>query len=274
MSYRTVQASLGHTPLQDPVGQAWLRAFGIVKDHLSQRARTAVMQRFPGNAAADALGALGTERGIDLGDSLQRSPAEDLPTYRARVRAAWVLWLFGGTALGMLRAFGAQGYYPQIVCANGDVFSLAAGGGQWAGSATWGAGTWGAAAATTTELVITSAGPYTLPWNQFFIWFGSVPSSWTSISSPPTPSSLPSIYEIRRIRHTIIDRWKPAWTRCIGIAVRTGGSPGVWGAPDGVWGDGTWGGTVTWFSATDRLTWGFPPTYEWGMSGLTWGGQV
>src|SRR5262245_60066308 len=105
------------TGLADPYGQAFVRAHGIVLDYYAQRARASVQQRMPGSAAPDGLGAVGTERGIDMGDSPQRNPPEDVATYAARVRAAWELWRFGGTPLGMLRAFGAQGYYPQLVCA-------------------------------------------------------------------------------------------------------------------------------------------------------------
>jgi hypothetical protein len=256
VSYRAVQASLGHTPLQDPRGQAWLRAFGIVKDFLAQRARASVLQRMPLSAAEDALGVLGTERGVDLGSSLQRSPAEALSAYRERVRRAWETWGLGGTAWGMLKAFAAQGYYPEIVCANGLVYSVDVG----------------------LNLTIVQGPPLASLlrlWSHFFVWFRAPPSSWTDIVSPPTPSSTPSIYELRRLRHIVIDRWRPAWTRCIGIGVLVSGGPGIWGAPGSTWGTGTWGSSVVkWFSATDRLTWGFPPSYRWGTAGLKWGGQV
>lgn len=254
MSYRAVLASLMPTRLQDPYGQAWARAHGIVLDYYAERARAGVRQRLPGSAAPDGLGAIGEERGIDLGSSLERSPAEDLPTYAARVRAAWELWKFGGCPLGMLRAFGAQGYYPEIVCANGDVFSLTSGGGQWAGSATWGAGTWGAAAATTTELVITSTAPLTsLFWNTYFVWFPTIPVSWTTPTTPPTPSTVPSVYEIRRLFDICVKRWGPAWARCLFIGAQVSGTPGVWGAPGATWSmpGATWGSSVALYFSTD-----------------------
>jgi hypothetical protein len=256
VSYRTIQAELMPTGLRDPYGQSFTRAFGIIKDHYAQRARTAVMQRFPDHAAEDALGALGDERGIDRGDSVQRSPPEARAAYAARVKDAWEAWTLGGTAWGMLKAFAHQGYFPYIKCANGLVYNVD----------------------VDLNLTITDGPP--LPdllglWSQFFVWFATAPTSWTDIQTPPTPTSIPSIYEVRRIRHAIIDRWKPAWTRCVGIGVLVSGGPGIWGAPGAKWGTGTWGSAVIrWFSATDSLTWGFPPSYKWGMAGLTWGGQV
>lgn len=254
MSYRSVMASLGHSMLGDPYGQAWLRAQGVVLDYVAQRARQSVLQRMPLSAAEDALGFIGTERGIDLGSSLQRVVAEDIPSYRSRVRAAWDLWHWGGTPLGLLRAFGAQGYYPEIVCANGNVYSLAAGGGQWSGSASWGSGTWGAAAESTTELVITTTAPLTtLLWNRFFIWFPVIPTQWTNPVTPPTPSTTPSVYELRRLFDICVKRWAPAWTGCLFIGAQVSGSPGVWGAPGALWGGAglTWGSSVAIYFPTD-----------------------
>lgn len=256
MTYRRIQAELMPTGLRDQYGQSFNRSFGIVKDWLAQRARTAVMQRFPEKASEEGLGAIGQERGIDQGNSIELPVVESAAAYAARVKDAWNLWTLGGTAWGMLKAFAAQGYFPYIKCANGLVYNVDG----------------------NLDLTITEGPP--LPsllglWSHFFIWFSPAPTSWTDIVTPPTPGSTPSIYEIRRIRHAIINRWKPAWTRCVGIGVLVSGSPGIWGAPGATWGSGTWGSAVVkWFSATDQLTWGFPPSYEWGMSGLKWGGQV
>lgn len=251
MSYRSVTASLMPTSLQGPYGQSFARAHGIVLDYLAQRARNSVMQRLPLSCAADALGAIGTERGIDLGQSLERPTAESLADYRERVREAWTLWRFGGCPIGMLVAFAVQGYYPEIVCANGNVYSVAPGA---FGSGTWAAETWRDEAAIAAELVITTTAPLTsLLWNRFFVWFPTVPASWTTPTTPPTPSTVPSVYEIRRLFDICVNRWKPAWTECLFIGAQVSGSPGVWGSPGAAWGDvgATWGSSVALYYPTD-----------------------
>jgi len=377
VSYRTVFADLLPTGLQDPYGQAWARAHGIVLDAMAQRARASVQQRLPGGAAADSLGAIGSERGIDLGLSLQRTdpptyaigaattiaggeaapgvgafpppalggfptfrvritadglpggtatyevsiddgatwsasmpvsgeetfpagtglqvnwetsttyyigdewrwliapvadPAETLDDYAARVRQAWILWQFGGCPIGLLVAFAVQGYYPEIVCAsgspglwgygtwgsgvwgagsNGAVYSVAPGA---FGAGTWAAGTWADPAAVAAQLITTStAALTTLPWNAFYVWFPTLPGSWTTPTTPPTPSTVPSVYEIRRLFAICVDRWKPAWTKCLFIGAQVFGSPGIWGAPSATWGmvGATWGSSVALYYPTD-----------------------
>jgi len=251
VSYRSVIADMMPTGLRDPVGQAWVRAHGIVLDYLAERARASVRQRLPTYAASDALGMVGTERGIDLGESLQRSPAESLADYRARVRQARVLWHFGGSPIGMLVAFAVQGYYPQLVCANGDVFSVAPGA---FGAGTWAAGDWVDPADVVAELVISSTAPAAdLLWNTFYVWFPTMPSSWTSPAMPATTTSVPNIYELRRLWDICVRRWKPGWARCLFIGVSTD-SPGIWGAPGISWDDPglVWGAGSTYlFYETD-----------------------
>lgn len=254
--YRFNQPGMYPTGLQGPYGQAFGRALGIVKDFYAERARQAVKQRFPDYAATDSLGVLGEERGIDLGSSLQRSPAESWTAYAGRVKNAWNLWHLGGTAWGMLRAFAAQGYYPLIVCANGDVYSLAAGDGTWGGGGAWGEGTWGEPAeGTDGELIIGSTAPLTdTLWNRFYVWFPVPPSSWTDPAMPATTSSTPNIYEIRRLFRICVDRWRPAWAKCLFIGTTYGSMPGIWGAPGATWGapGATWGaGDVYLFYPTD-----------------------
>lgn len=260
MGYRDVQPALMPTALRGPYGQAYARALGIVKDFYAMQTRQAVQQRFPQYAAPDGQGAIGTERLIDQGNDIQLTSPETYAAYGARLRDSWNIWKLGGTAWGMLKAFAAQGYFPQLVCANGLIFSVTPG---------------------TLALNITQGAPLTFQipfWNTFFVWFSSAPSSWTTITSPPTPTSVPSLYELRRLRRICINRWKPAWAICIGIAVLTSGTPGIWGAPGSTWaGAGaTWDNAVVyWFSPADELPWGLPPNdtfgdYEWGV-GLTWG---
>jgi hypothetical protein len=244
------------TPLQDPYGQSFTRARGIVKDWLNQQVRAAVLQRMPSLAASDSLGAIGTERGILQGTSVQLSPPETSSAYAGRVIDAWNLWTLGGTAWGMLKAFAAQGYFPQIVCANGLIYSVNG----------------------SLVLSITKGPPLTFDppfWNVFFVWFGTKPTSWTSPAAPPTTSTVPSIYDVRLMRDGIINKWKRSVDLCVGIAVLTAGSGGVLGSPGLVLGGGqTLGGaTVVWYGPHDTLTLGMPPDLKLG-SGYTLGEQV
>lgn len=253
-NYRTSEPALMHTPLKDVYGQAFTRARGIVKDYLAQQVRQAVVQRMPAFAAPDSLGAIGAERNIDRGDSIQLGSEETTAAYAQRLIDAWNLWTLGGTAWGMLKAFAAQGYFPQLVCANGLFYSVNG----------------------SLVLSITQGPVLSLPlpiWNQFFVWFGTAPSSWTSIATPPTSSTVPSRTDVQLLRR-IINLWRPAWAKCIGIGVSVSGGE-IWGAPGVTWGGGqVWGaGSVVWFSADDILTWGLPPGITWG-SGYTWGQQV
>jgi hypothetical protein len=256
VNYRTYQPGLMNTALQDPYGQAFQRSLGIVKDYLLARTKTAVQQRFPSLAVPDAIGAIGNERKIDQGNDIQLSPAETPVAYAARLRDAWNIWMLGGAAWGMLKAFAAQGYFPQLVCQNGLYYSVDTG----------------------LNLSITQGPSLSFPlWTEFFVWFNATPSSWSSIVVPPTPSSVPSIYELRKFRHNIIDRWKPAWAKCVGIGVLTSGTGGILGSPGVVLGEmglTLGGGTFVWFSASDELELGFPPGPRTLGSGYTLGQQV
>lgn len=272
MSYRQSEPQLAPTALQDPYGQSYLRARGIVKDYIAQQARQAVLQRFPQYAAADALGAIGDERSIDQGIDPQLSPSETNAAYALRLRDAWNLWVKGGTAWGILLALAAQGYTTaHIIQQNGLEFSLSGSNlviatrsplslnpvlPRW-GQGFWGTGQWGGAT----------------PWNLFLVYFPSPPSSWTNIVNPPTATSAPSIVELRKLRR-IINLWRPAWAVCAGIGAVISGAPAFWGS--GAWGTGSWGGSVVWFSGTDVATWGYPIGQAWGASNLPgkWGAQV
>jgi hypothetical protein len=257
LSYADYQAATAPTMFQGPYGQAFQRALGLVKDYLYLRAKLSVTARFPDFAPADALGAIGDERKIDQGVDAQLSSPETSKAYAQRLINAWLTWLLGGTAWGMLQAFAAQGYFPQIVCANGLVYSVDSG----------------------LNLTVTQ-GPalgFQIPfWNTFFIWFGTLPSSWTDVATPPTPSSSPSLYEVQRLRRIILNRWKPAWALCIGIAVQTSGLGGILGAPGITLGEAgltLGGGTVAWFGPNNYLTIGLPPARPLG-SPYTLGEQV
>jgi hypothetical protein len=243
------------TGLQDPYGQAFNRALGIVKDWFAQQARQAVFARFPDYAPLDALAQIGLERQIDQGLDVQLSVPETAPAYAARLVDAWNIWRLGGTAWGMLKAFAAQGFFPQLACQNGLIYSV----------------NMALVLSITQGPVLTLQDP---GWAQFFVWFQTKPTSWTSPVSPPTTSTVPSIDEIRKVRRAIIKRWQPAWTRNMDIAVPTSGAGGILGAPGITLGMGglVLGETVTWYGPNDYLTLGFPPGRNLG-SGFNLGMQ-
>lgn len=243
MSYAKFEPGLVPTPLQDPYGQAFLRAFGLQKDAFVGQAKQAVSYRFPDFAPPDALAAIGRERLIDQGSDPQLATPETSAAYAGRLRDAWNIWLKGGTAWGMLIALAAQGYTgAHILQQNGLDYSLSGG-----------------------NLVITATPNFRAgdPWSRFLVYFPSAPSSWTSIVNPPTPSSAPTIFELRKLRR-IIKLWKPAAALCYAIGVVTSGAPAFWGQTGAQWGTGHWGGSITWFSATDQITYTFPFLQSWG----------
>ena len=228
MGYAQYQPQLQPTTLLDPVGQAFMRAQGIVKDYFLQLTRQATQLRFPGFASADALGAIGGERLIDQGGGPQLISPETAIAYAARLINAWAIWYWAGTAFGMLTALAVQGYAPEIIQQNGLRFTLSGG-----------------------SLVITVGAPWSFPppnlWNTFLVYFATPPSSWTSIVNPPTPTSAPTADEIARLVR-IINLWRPAHMICAGIEVLTSGL--IWGEPGLTWGAGgkVWGGAKTTFA--------------------------
>jgi len=242
VSYAKYEPALAQTPLQDPYGQAFLRAFGLVKDAYALQARVATSYRFPDFAPPDALAAIGAERLIDQGNDPQLATPETSAAYAARLKDAWNIWLKGGPAWGMLIALAAQGYTgAHVLQQNGIDFSLSGG-----------------------NLVMTTVPVFRPgdPFSRFLVYFPTAPSSWTNIANPPTSSTLPSLGELRKLRR-IIALWKPACALCYGIGVVTSGGPASWGQVGAQWGTGHWGGSITWFSATNYATWDFPFADAW-----------
>lgn len=228
MPYRDSQIQGAPTALQKPYGRAWLRAQGIVKDYYLARTKQAVKMRFPDFAPPDALGAIGDERLIDRSAGPQVAIPETDAQYAARLKNAWGIWYWGGTAFGMLTALAEQGYSAVLIQQNGVRWSLDGGG----------------------NLVIVNGPAFNFPapnlWSTFIVLIYDVPSSWTDIENPPTSSSAPTANEIARLVR-IINLWRPGHMTCAGLRVRLSGR--IWGYPIGnVWGSGTWGGSVTTFA--------------------------
>jgi hypothetical protein len=104
MRYREYQPLIAPPWLQREKGAAWLRALGDVKDGQVERCKQAVKVRMPILAPADALGAIGVERGIP------RGPGESNASYAGRLVGAWETWASAGSPRGMLAALRAAGY--------------------------------------------------------------------------------------------------------------------------------------------------------------------
>ena len=164
-AYQTYEAALGHTPLQYPYGQAWLKAHGSVKDFLADRLRLAIKQRFAGLATPDALAALGVERQI------LRGPGEGDAAYAGRVAAAWASWPYGGTAFGVLSQLYAAGYKSVVLLSrtsqytldvNGALVQTAIAGAGWQPSTLW----------STFSVIVTH--PWPVAWLAFANWAATV----------------------------------------------------------------------------------------------------
>lgn len=77
---------------------------------------------------------------------------------------------------------------------------------------------------------------------RFALLYPAPLGTWAAPVNPPTDVSSPTRSEVNRLRR-IVQRWKPAKAKCVGIYVATAGE--MWGWPVGTWGDpGVWGGTV------------------------------
>jgi len=234
MGYEEHQPSI--SPFKDEAGQAWAAKFGAAKDGVADRTREATLAHFPSRGPADALGLIGTERGIERGTS------ESDAAYRVRVAGAWAQWLRAGGPLSLLDALAGLGYTsangnPVIVQQNGRGFTRTSGG------------------ALVTTTLAPNAGIAGSPpwwwidsnfsfWSRFCVLFPSVPTGWTSISATPSSATAPTLDEVDTLRR-VIRRWKPATRTCMGIYVLVAGkwygwpTTQVWGAATGNWGSST-----------------------------------
>jgi hypothetical protein len=223
--------------LQDPAGRAFLESLGARKDALAALAKEAVKARFPTRCPADALGAIGTERGID------RGATESEAAYRARLRAAWEQWKWAGTPYGLLLAFHYAGYTPN----SGKVVIQTQKGKQHELRADFDPAIHG----PDTGLVTTNIGAVALGgspqlWSQFAVLFVTpLPPAW--VPTPPADASA----EVESIR-TLIRRWKPGHARCVALKV----TPiDLWDFPVEAW-EPT---TEIWDEAGTTTTW-TPPS--------------
>lgn len=84
-------------------GRRWNEALGLVKDLVVDRAEQAVRCRWVSKAPESALARIGQMR------RFPRAPNETVAEYRARLRLAWYLAQWQGTATGVIAALNALG---------------------------------------------------------------------------------------------------------------------------------------------------------------------
>lgn len=204
--------------LKDPVGQAWLRAFGSTKDAYVAAAKEAVKARYPRSSPLDALASTALERGID------RGVTEPEVSFRRRVYAAWDVWRWAGTPYGLLLAFWWAGYTPS----SGRVLLQVQAGKQYRLRDDFDPAVHDASNAIVyTDLGAVHLGGSPELWNQFAVLFvDPLPTAW----SPTPPADASS--EIESVRSLIV-RWKPGHAKC--VALRASGGR-LWGYPsDDLW---------------------------------------
>lgn len=218
-TYRQYALDAAPPWLLGPDGAAFLRAIGDVRDGLVQQLKAAIKTRFPREAAADALTAIGGER------ELPRGPTDTDATYAQRLVGAWEAWSWAGTPTGVLNALWDAGYTNVVLVTQRRTHTLNG----------------------SRQLVSTTLSPARgFPpgptfWNTFLVWF---PTPFIAAWSGGVPAS--GSAEADGVRR-LVNRWKPAHANVVGyIATVTGH---FWGQPGLNWGDATinWGGSVvTW----------------------------
>lgn len=187
-----VRYQLAHAPpwLLGEWGERLMIVLGIAKEVQSQRTRDAVKARFVHLAPVDALPDLGKDR------KMLRAPGETDDGYRERLLNAFDIWATAGTEAGLLELFRVAGATDVTIWEDQDVGGAL---GHWARFA----------------IYVAEPHPYTAPktWGSFAWGDGTC---W-------------GFGDDAAITYTkeVIRRWKPAHTRCVGIAV-------VWAGVDGL----------------------------------------
>jgi hypothetical protein len=216
-------------------GRALAAAFGQRLDTLVDLFREAVHARLPGLCPADALPLIGTER------SLPQAVGETDADYATRLKGAWDIWAGdntpvtgtgggGGSPLGLLNALKAAGFPTgatgaTIVYQNGRYAQLDAGG----------------------EVVL---GTLMVCANRVNL-LGAVQArpGWTFNTNDNFHSIFGILFPVATTVvagtiNSIVVKWRPGKALFVGTWVLTSGR--LWGwPPNGTWGSGNWGGTVT-----------------------------
>jgi hypothetical protein len=252
--YEVYQPNIQAPFQQATWGQRWGSSLGLVKDEIIQNTMLGVMARFPQYAPLDALGEIGLERGIYQG------PTETTAHYIARLLNAWGAWTLGGSYWGLLAQLYGSGYTTAyIVAANGYIYGpsngvtapdpingIAGNPPAWfqlppyyaTGTIVyppWNFSSGDAQGQNDTPIDIPfDAGGSPDPegdfWSRFIVMFDPYPASWTDVVNPPTSSTSPSNAEIALIQ-SIIAKWKPGTSTCVGIMAANGGTRACWAYP-------------------------------------------
>ena len=236
-SFEQYQPSILPAWLQNQAGLDYAGTLGQLKDEISNAARTAAVCGMPEVAPVSALAAIGFER------QLPRGISETDQQYAARLRQAFTAWKRAGSALGILLQL--ELLYPTIpiviVQQAHRAYSLNP----------------DTSLDPFDRLIVTSLpsgfrfddnGGLPLEegfWSRFGVIFpGPLPPTWSSIVSPPTSISSPSLDEVNNIINITL-KWKPAKATLMWVKAITPGG----------------------------LMWGYPPTTIWGSGTISWGGS-
>lgn len=179
-----VDYQLAHAPpwLLGTWGDKLMRLLGQAKEDQSARTKLAVKARFVDIAPDDALPDLGKDR------VMLRAPGEAADDYRSRLASAFEIWSTAGTKAGLLELFRVAGATNVTIWEDQE-----AGGalGHWARFA----------------ISVAEPHPFTAPatWGTFAYGDGT---RWGFGDSAALDYA-----------RNVVRRWKPAHTRCVGIAV-------------------------------------------------------
>jgi hypothetical protein len=168
--------------LQGPVAQNFGRGQGYTKDIFVEVGIEGANCRFINVCPADALNYHGSERGLPkyVGDSSD--------TYRARLLSAWDLWIYAGTAYGLIANLNFAGFNYVEVHENWD----------WGVDKTQWWKFW---------VIINDTIDHIFGDVSFYIGDGTLIGDGHLIGFTKNPPNEAAI-------RTIIHKWKPAYTMC------------------------------------------------------------
>lgn len=105
---------LGPGWMHDPTGDVYWGSVGKAFDDQIARLKMGIRARFPEEAAAmgmeDALEEIARDRMLPRGGTSPGANDEPLADWAARLKNAWEIWKWGGTAKGLLVELAVQGF--------------------------------------------------------------------------------------------------------------------------------------------------------------------
>ena len=262
MNYQNYLQSTGPSWQQRPNAAAYMGALGATLDTTIAQYKAGIKLACPGIAGslADdlALSYLGDEMG------LPRSITETSAAYGERLRQAWSIWPWAGTAVGMLLILYQSGFdRPLLVQQNGLGYQITStpvlpldgitGLPSWVTRTVLGNNNPAIPASTDGHAAIPVG---TKPWfmfdrgmdangNQFTSRFELIFDVTAGVANPALGGTASNLTRLRQL----VAAWKPGKATCLGFSVVTSGL--WWGKPGLVWGagSGNWGGIVSVYGA-------------------------